>query len=156
MKLRFKQKFFSWFDSYDVFDESGKTVYTVKGQLSWGHKLQIYGANGVNFGTVKEVVFTFLPRFELYLNGNMIGSLKKKFTFFKPRYSLDFNGWQVGGDFLEWDYVITDSAGCPVATVGKEIFHLTDTYVIDVVNPADALVALMFTIAIDAEKCSRG
>ena len=37
----------------------------------------------------------------------------------------------------------------------KELFHWTDTYVIDVVNPADALQALMLVLAIDAEKCSR-
>ena len=38
MKLLFKQRLFSWFDSYDIYDEAGNTVYVVKGQLSWGHK----------------------------------------------------------------------------------------------------------------------
>lgn len=42
MKLLFKQLLFSWLDSYDIYDEMGNTVYTVKGELSWGHKLQIY------------------------------------------------------------------------------------------------------------------
>ena len=37
MRLLFKQRLFSWFDSYDIYDEDGNTVYTVKGQLSWGH-----------------------------------------------------------------------------------------------------------------------
>lgn len=32
---------------------------------------------------------------------------------------------------------------------------MTDTYVLDIVNPGDALHVLMFTLAIDAEKCSR-
>ncbi len=36
MKLLFRQRFFSWFDSYDIYDEDGNTVYVVKGQLSWG------------------------------------------------------------------------------------------------------------------------
>ena len=36
MKLLFKQRFFSWLDSYDIYDEYENTVYTVKGQLSWG------------------------------------------------------------------------------------------------------------------------
>ena len=34
MKLLFKQRFFSWFDSYDIYDEAGSTVYVVRGQLS--------------------------------------------------------------------------------------------------------------------------
>ena len=39
MKLLFKQRLFSWFDSYDIYDEAGTPVYTVQGRLAWGHKL---------------------------------------------------------------------------------------------------------------------
>ena len=42
-----------------------------------------------------------------------------------------------------------------VAVISKELFHMTDTYVLDIVNPEDALYVLMFVLAIDAEKCSR-
>ena len=28
MKLLFKQRFFSWLDSYDIYDEAGNTVFT--------------------------------------------------------------------------------------------------------------------------------
>lgn len=36
MKLYFKQRFFSWFDSYDIYDyDTGDVVYTVEGQLAW-------------------------------------------------------------------------------------------------------------------------
>ena len=52
MKMLFKQRLFSWFDSYDIYDESGNTLYTVKGQLSWGHCLKIFGASGEELGTV--------------------------------------------------------------------------------------------------------
>ena len=30
MKLLFKQRLFSWFDSYDIYDEAGNTVYVVE------------------------------------------------------------------------------------------------------------------------------
>ena len=39
-----------------------------------------------------------------------------------------------------------------VATVSKQLLNLTDTYAIDVVDPKDALLALMVVLAIDAEK----
>ena len=45
--------------------------------------------------------------------------------------------------------------GEEIATVSKEIWHWTDTYIIDVRNSGDALCALMLVLAIDAEKCSR-
>ncbi len=155
MRLRFKQRFFSWLDSYDIYDEGGNTVFTVEGKLSWGHCLHILDAAGHHIGTVKEVVLTFLPKFELYFRDSYVGCISKEFTFFRPRFNIDCNGWEIQGEFMEWDYQITNGAGLPVASVSKELFHMTDTYVIDVARPEDALMALMVVLAIDAEKCSR-
>jgi uncharacterized protein YxjI len=154
MKLLFKQRMFSWFDSYDVYDDAGNTVYTVKGQLSFGHCLKIYDASGNELGTVKERVFSFLPRFEIYRGDDYIGCITKEFSFFRPKFSVDCMGWQVDGDFMEWDYCILDSRENVVAQVSKELFNWTDTYAIDVKNRDDALYVLMLVIAIDAEKCS--
>ena len=154
MRLYFKQRFFSWFDSYDIYGEDGAVAYTVEGKLAWGHCLHILDAAGRHIATVKERVLTFLPKFEMYVGENYIGCIEKEFTFFKPRFTIDCRGWDVEGSFLEWDYTIR-SGGRTVATVSKELFHWTDTYVIDVADPADALHALMVVLAIDAEKCSR-
>lgn len=155
MKLLFKQRFFSWFDSYDIYNEAGETVYTVKGQLSWGHCLKIFDRHGYEVGTVKERVLTFLPKFEMYLGDTYIGCISKEFTFFKPKYNIDCNGWHIEGDFFEWDYSIIGNTGQHIATVSKELFNWTDTYSIDVRDPQGALYALMLVLAIDAEKCSR-
>ena len=156
MRLLFQQRFFSWFDSYDIYDEAGDTVYVVEGKLSWGHRLEIYSADHTHLGTVKEEVLTLLPRFALYAGGDYIGSIRMEFTLFKPRFTLDCNGWEVQGSFLEWDYQVTDRTGAFVMSASKELFHWTDTYVIDVPEPKNALLALMIVLAIDAAKCSAG
>lgn len=155
MRLHFKQRFFSWFDSYDIYDENGSTVYTVEGKLSWGHCLHILDAAGNHIGTVKERVLTFLPQFELYEGDRYVGSIRKAFTFLTPRFDIDCDGWQVEGSFLEWDYTVTEPCGAVVAVISKELLNWTDTYSIDVANPRNALYALMLVLAIDAEKCSR-
>ena len=155
MKLLFKQRFFSWFDSYDIYDEAGNVVYTVEGKLAWGHCLHILNAAGEHIATVKERVLTFLPKFEMYVGEKYAGCIQKEFTFFTPRFDIDCNGWQVEGSFLEWDYTVREACGALVATISKELFNWTDTYVIDVMDPRDALCALMLVLAIDAEKCSR-
>ena len=155
MKLLFKQRLFSWFDSYDIYDEAGNTIFVVKGQLAWGHCLKIYDAQGREIGTVKERILTFLPKFEMYLGDRYIGCISKEFTFFLPKYNIDCNGWHIDGDLFEWDYQILNSSGQPVANITKELWNWTDTYVIDVLDPQDALCALMLVLAIDAEKCSR-
>ena len=155
MRLTFKQRLFSWFDSYDIYDEQGKVIYEVKGQLSWGHCLKIFDAYGSEVGTVEERVLTFLPKFNVYLGDQYLGCISKEFSFFMPKYDIDYNGWHIEGDFLEWDYQITDGNGGTVAVITKELFHMTDQYVIDVPDQSNALIALMFVLAIDAEKCSR-
>lgn len=155
MKLLFKQRFFSWLDSYDIYGEQGETLYTVEGKLSWGHCLHILDDRGDHVATVQERVLTFLPKFELFVGETYLGMIQKELTFLHPRFHMDFKGWQIEGDFMEWDYSIRDSAGRQVAAVSKELFHWTDTYVIDVADPRDALCALMVVLAIDAEKCSR-
>lgn len=155
MRLLFRQKLFSWFDSYDINDENGNICFTVQGELAWGHKLAIHDTSGTEVGMVKEIVLTFLPKFELYENGTRIGMISKEFTLFKPKFDIDFNGWSVQGDWTEWEYAIKDANGSIVARISKELFHMTDHYVIDVAQQEDALHALMIVLAIDAEKCSR-
>ncbi len=155
MKLLFKQRLFSWLDSYDIYDEAGRPVYTVEGKLAWGHCLHVLDAAGTHVGTVRERVLTFLPKFEMYLGEAYLGCIQKAFTLFTPRFDIDCNGWQVEGNFLEWDYTVTGPCGERVAVIMKEVFHWTDTYTIDVADPGDALAVLMLVLAIDAEKCSR-
>ena len=155
MKLLFKQRFFSWLDSYDIYDEAGNTMFVVKGQLSWGHLLKICDANGNEVGYIREKLLTWLPKFEMYIGESYVGSISKQFTFFKPKFNIDYNGWHVEGDWFEWNYTILDSTNQAVAYVSKELFNWTDTYVINVMNSNDAVYALMLVLAIDAEKCSR-
>jgi uncharacterized protein YxjI len=155
MKLLFRQRIFSWFDSYDIYDEEGHTVFVVKGQLAWGHCLKICNAFGQELGMVREKIITLLPRFDLYEGGRRIGRVKKDLTLLSPSFTLDFNGWKAKGNFVEWDYTIKDRDGNRIATISKELLRLTDTYVLDIPNPANALYVLMFALAMDAEKCSR-
>ncbi len=154
MKLLFKQRLFSWFDSYDIYDEQQRTIFTVKGKMAWGHRLEVYDANDRHIATLQQKVLTFLPKFEIYIGGNLVGEIVKEFTFFKPSFSVNLNGWRVDGNFGEWDYTIQSPNGV-VATIEKQLFNWTDTYMIDVANEQDSLLALMVVLAIDAVKCGQ-
>ena len=155
MRLYFKQRFFSWLDSYDIYGEDGQVVFTVEGQLSWGHCLHILDQKGMHIATLQERVLTFLPKFELYIQGQYVGEICKEFSFFKPRFIIDCNDWEVEGAFMEWDYTIRSGSRGEIAVITKELFHMTDCYTIEVHDPDDALGALLVALAIDAEKCSR-
>ena len=48
-------------------------------------------------------------------------------------------GESVVKTWTEQLFSITGAAGEQVAVISKEIFHMTDTYVLDIVNPVNAL-----------------
>ena len=153
VSLLFKQKVFSWFDSYNIFYENGDIAFTVKGQMAWGHLLNIYDPQGNKLGYIKEKVVTMLPKFNLFVNEQHVGTISRKFTMFKPAYTIDFNNWEIKGDIMGWDY----DAYCGselVMQARKQLFKLSDTYEIDVMQPENTLYALMVVLAIDAANCS--
>ncbi|WP_302452610.1 LURP-one-related/scramblase family protein [Victivallis vadensis] len=155
MKMLFRQRFFSWLDSYDVHAEDGTVLFTVKGVLSWRYTLKIFTPDGREAGMIKARMITFpKPVFDLTVNGGAAGCITQEFSLFRPSFTLDFRNWKISGDWLEWNYRIMRGS-TPVAVIAKRLWNLTDTYEIDVTDPEDALGALMVTLAIDAVKSSK-
>lgn len=155
MKLILKERILSVLDSFNVYDDHNDIYFKVKGKLALSHKQVIYDAAGREVGMVKEKIIDILPNFLLYKDGEKVGQCRKKLTLIRPKFEIDFNGWDIKGNWLEWDYSIVDQSGKTVAVISKKLLHLTDTYVIDVKDEADALDALMVVLAIDMEKCRR-
>ena len=156
MRLLIKQRVFSWSDTYDVYDEDRNAKYFVKAEfLSLGHRLHVYDQMDREVGLIKEKLLTFLPVFEIEVNGVQQGMIEQRLSLFKPNYEVDFNGWRVEGAFLGWDYAVY--SGCSaVIHITKEWLHWGDTYVIDIPNPSDELMGLLLVIAIDAANCTKG
>lgn len=152
MKLYFKQRLFSWLDSYEIYDENQQTVYQVEGKLAFGHQFSLLNQQGQIIGQVKEKIRLFVPEFELIVANQVIGSVKKEVTFFKPHFVVDFNNWEVKGDIFEWEYQVLDANQEIVATISKDVWQWTDCYKIEVYQDSDALYVVMLVLAIDAQK----
>lgn len=153
MKLLFRQRFLSFFDSYDIYDEYGEVYFKVVGKLAWGHKFHVYDRNDNLVAILNQRVLTLLPRFDIFdSKENLMGTITKRLTLFIPRFDIDMNGWEIEGNFMQWDYCITKD-GNTIATISKQIFRFMDTYVIDV-DEQNALCALLVVVSIDAIKCS--
>lgn len=154
MELLIKQRVFSWTDSYDVYGENGQPRYFVKAELlTLGHQIHVYDTQtGRELGSIHQRLLTFLPAFEVVLNGRMVGSVRKRFSLLFPRYDVDYRDWSVEGDLLNWDYEVTRGSET-VMTISKELLHWGDTYTLRYQNPADELPGLLLVIAIDAANC---
>ena len=158
MQLRIRQRIFSWTDSYDVYDDAGYAKYEVRGALfSLGHQIHVYrkdaDEHNAEVGYIRQKLFALMPTFEIVKDGYVCGTIRKKFTFFHEDYEVDYRGWQVEGDFLGWDYRVREN-GNIVATISKEIFNWSDTYVLNFYSSRDEIAALLLVLAIDAANCS--
>lgn len=153
MKLLIKQRVFSWSDTYDIYDEQGNVRYFVKAEIfALGHQIHVYDANRNELAVIHQRLLTFLPAFEIEIDGRIVGTIQKKFTLFRPQYEIDYNDWRVEGDFLGWDYDVY--SGCSsVIHISKELLHWGDTYTIEFANPEDELQGILLVIAIDAANC---
>ncbi|MDO5152058.1 MAG: hypothetical protein Q4D50_01675 [Eubacteriales bacterium] len=156
MQLCIRQRVFSWTDSYDVYDETGEARYEVRAEFfSLSHQIHVYDKRtGREVGSIHEKLFTLLPQFEIVIDGRVQGVIRKAFTFLRPRYEVDFRGWDVEGDFLGWDYRVSQG-GLTVMSISKEIFNWSDTYVLRYSNPANEMPGLLLVLAIDAANCSQ-
>ncbi len=155
MQLYIKQRVFSWTDSYDVYDETGEPRYEVRAEFfALGHQIHVYDKRtGQEVGSIHQKLFTFLPQFEIVVGGRVCGAICKQFTMFAPRYQVDYRGWDVEGDFLGWDYRVTQGS-TEIMSITKELFRWSDTYVLRYQNPANEMPGLLLVLAIDAANCS--
>lgn len=154
MELLIKQRVFSWTDTYDVFDTDLNAKYFVKGDFfSLGHRIRLFDKyTGEELGCVAQRLLTLLPTFDIIIDGQLVGTVKKKFTIFTQDYQVDYRNWDVEGDFLGWDYRVTEGSR-DVMSISKEWLTWGDTYTLSYSNPADELPGLLLVIAIDAANC---
>ena len=155
MQMLIKQRVFSWTDSYDVYDESGRPRYFVKAEFfALGHQIHVYEKEtGREVGSIHQKLFAWMPTFEIVIDGRVQGTVRKMFTFFSQNYEVDYRGWDVEGDFLGWDYRVMQG-NTEVMSISKELFRWGDTYSLRYSNPAYEMPGLLLVIAIDAANCS--
>lgn len=149
MKLYIKQKVFSWNDSFTVKDEFEEDRYYVDGEIfTLGKKLHVTDRIGREAAFIKQKVWSFLPKFYVYINDVQIAEIIKEFTFFIPKYTAVGLGWDIEGSIMEHNYTVSRN-GIPIATISKAWFTWGDSYEIDIADPADELPVLAVVLAID-------
>lgn len=79
--LYISQKFFSLWGKYTVENEAGQTVYTVQGEPSLTRRQKVYDDAGSQVGELHKVLFSWLARFEIDMDGRSVGTIQQKFGF---------------------------------------------------------------------------
>ena len=156
MRLCIKQRVFSWTDSYDVYDENGVARYFVQAEfLTLGHQIHVYEKQtGREVGSIHQRLLTFLPTFDIIVDGQSQGCVSKQFSLFTPRYEVDYRGWDVEGDLLGWDYSV-HQGNLEIMNISKQWLSWGDTYTLQYSNPAHEMPGLLLVLAIDAANCDK-
>ena len=149
MKLYMKEKVFSWNERFTIKDENGWDKYFVEGEfLSLGKKLHLLNINGEEVAFIQQRLLTLMPRFSVSVAGREIAEIRKEFTFFFQRYIIDGLGWEVDGSVWEHRYEIRKN-GRLIVRIDKEWFTWGDSYVLEIADPADEILALAVVLTID-------
>lgn len=149
MKLYMRQKVFSWVDKFTVKDENGQDKYNVEGEFfSFGKKLHVYNAIGTETAFIQQKVFSFLPRYFVFVDGQQVAEINKEFTFLRPKYSIEGLGWGINGSFMAHDYEIVQN-GRTIVTIHKAWMTWGDCYELNITDAKDEVVALTVVLAID-------
>lgn len=150
MKLLIKQKVFSWGDKFTVYDEAQNERFTVEGEVfTLGKKLHVYDLSHSEVAFIHQKLLSFLPKFFVSVDGQDVAEIKAKFSVFKPKYDIEGLDWKVEGNFTGHDYAVYGPEG-PVVEIHKEWLTWGDTYVLNVADPKDEIMALAVVLAIDA------
>jgi len=149
--LYIQQKNFFWTDKFYVKNESGENLYLVEGELlSWGKRLHIFNSESKEVAFLKQRVWSWMPKYELFVEGDMKAEINRNFSFFKPHYTVTGPDWDITGDFLAHNYVITQN-GEAVVTISKKWLSWGDTYELDIKDSVNEVLALSVVLAIDAD-----
>jgi len=149
MKLYLKQKILSWVDRFTVKDDNGEDKYYVEGEFfSFGKKLHIFNMGGAESAFIQQKVFSFMPRYFVFIDGQQIAEIVKELTFLRPKYSIEGLGWEINGDFFAHDYEIIQS-GRTIVSIHKAWMTWGDCYELEIADERDEIVALSVVLAID-------
>ena len=151
MTLYIKQKVFSIGDKYDILDVFQNPVYRAEGEVfSLGNKVHLYNTQMQEIFFIKQVLLTFLPKFEIYKNGTFFAVLNEELKFFTKKINIQspLGDFVIYGDFFHHDYSITCN-GHNFGTVKKEWLSWGDVYALNIYDERHSEFFVALVLAID-------
>ncbi|MEQ9809275.1 LURP-one-related/scramblase family protein [Streptococcus jiangjianxini] len=147
-----KQKMLSLGGKFTIADDLGIPSYQVEGSfLKIPKTFTISDIEGREVSRIEKKVISLLPQFDVKLaNGNHF-IIKKNFTFFKSRYQIEGLGIEVKGDVWDLSFSLQKD-GHQIASIKKELWHLTSSYVVEVYDESYSDLVISLVIAIDYVK----
>lgn len=148
MKLYIQAKRFSIRDALVVRDEKNDPVYDVKSEwLSFGRKIHIYDQENIEVASVEEKKLGFSPRYAVLQMDTEVAVVKHEDNHFASNFDIDKLNWKIKGDVEDNEFKIKKGIHT-VAELKKKWFSVGESFVLEVDEEQDSVVALAIVIAI--------
>lgn len=174
-----KVNFFKFENVYQVYNDSGQSIGSVRQKISLGHKvlrilinkailpfkLEIVNTDEQLEATISRGWTFFMSKIQIHdANENLIGAVNQKFKFFKPVFKIFNNSEiqiaEISGDWKAWNFTIKNESGAQIGTISKkwagamkEIFTSADKYNVNIdshyANQQNKVTILASAITID-------
>ena len=145
-----KQKFRLGGERFSIKDDRGEIAYQVEGSFFKIPKtFTIYDDNGEQVSEISKEIWTLLPCFEIQLRDGSSFVIRKKLTFWRDKYEFDNLGLRIEGNIWDLNFKLLDDRDQLIAEIKKELFHLTSTYTVTVLEDDYADLVISLCVAID-------
>lgn len=148
MILRVRIRFWRLFRNFLVTDEAGELFCTVEQQLCLPTKLLLYDGNGKVFASLQRL-WRIPKTFRLSWEGHEVIMRRRLWG---RRYTLRPLGWHTKRSPLDSDHSILSGMDEPIARV-EDVYNGCNVHC---TQPADALPALLFALAIQKKRGTFG
>lgn len=152
ISYQLKQKLFRLMSHYEIRDELGNLLYTVKarGFHMW-KKLYFTDINGKEIFYIAQKPWSFPQKFEIQENRVIVAEVHKRMAFLK--YKIDFfigadTDVEITGNVWRREFAF-ERNGQMIASVSKKMWSWTDTYGIRILETEDQELMLASAIVID-------
>lgn len=148
MKLYIRAKRFSLRDGLIVRNEKDEPVYEIKSEwLSFGRKVHIYDQKNEEVASIEEKKLGFSPKYTISQLETNVAVVKKENNLIASDYDIDKLNWKIKGNVEDNEYKIKERLRT-VAELKKKWFSIGESYVLEVDEEQDSVVALAVVVAI--------
>lgn len=147
------EKMFSVGDDYWIEDDRGERRYRVNGKAMRVRDTWVLeNADGEELAQIRERKLSLRNTITIELSGGRTATVKKALVGFRDRFVIEVDGGdelKAHGNIVDHEYEI-ERDGDKVAEISKKWFRMRDTYGIEIRDPANTVLLLAISVAVDA------
>ncbi len=146
--LYIAQKLWSFWGRYEVKNEREQVVFYIQGKKSLLRKQTIYNLQNKEVGYFEQT-WSIPNKFLVLEPGKPEDKIEQKWRFIHEELYMVNNGWHILGKGMGWSFEVKDSKDNLIATIKKELWHMSDYFVVHYHSQQDALPLLFIVLALD-------